>query len=86
MLDASAVLAILQREAGSEKLTAELLAESVISTVNLAEVQSMLVRGGGTPEQAWTDAIGPAERVAPFTIEQARVAGNLVARTRSNGL
>jgi PIN domain nuclease of toxin-antitoxin system len=64
----------------------ELLAESVISTVNLAEVQTKLVRRGGSAEQAWMDALGPAETVVPFTADQARIAGDLVTSTRAMGL
>jgi ribonuclease VapC len=54
--------------------------------VNLAEVQTKLVRGGGSAERAWADAIGLANRVEPFTVEQARIAGNLVTSTRPIGL
>ena len=36
VLDASAILAIIQHERGAEKLTAEVLSGAVISTVNLA--------------------------------------------------
>jgi PIN domain nuclease of toxin-antitoxin system len=45
VLDASAVLAILREESEVEALTVELLADSVIGAVNLAEVQTKLVRG-----------------------------------------
>jgi len=49
VFDASAMLALLHHERGEEKLTADLLARSVASTVNLAEVQSKLVKNGATP-------------------------------------
>jgi PIN domain nuclease of toxin-antitoxin system len=45
VLDASAMLAVLREESGVEALTVELLADSAISAVNLAEVQTKLVRG-----------------------------------------
>jgi len=48
VFDASAMLALLHHERGEEKLTADLLARSVASTVNLAEVQSKLVKNGAT--------------------------------------
>jgi ribonuclease VapC len=54
--------------------------------VNLAEVQTKLVRGDGNAEQAWMDALGPAETVVPFTADQARIAGDLVPSTRAMGL
>ena len=39
VLDASAILAVIFREPGAEKLTEEILDVAVASTVNLAEVQ-----------------------------------------------
>jgi ribonuclease VapC len=86
VLDASAVLAILIGEAGAQKLTPRLLSDATISTVNLAEVQSKLVSRGLDPDDAWDAAIGPVGDTEPFTIEQARIAGDLVAQTRSLGL
>jgi PIN domain nuclease of toxin-antitoxin system len=49
VLDASAVLAVIQHERGAEKLPPEVLNEAVISTVNLAEVQSKLIKNGYAP-------------------------------------
>ena len=86
VLDSSALLAILNREAGADKLTPGLLTDATVSTVNLAEVQSKLVSRGLDPEDAWDAAIGPVRESEPFTIEQARIAGDLVAQTRPLGL
>jgi len=86
VLDASALLAILNREDGSERLTPELLAEATSSTVNLAEVQTTLVRRGAAPDEAWEDALSPICEPAPFTADQARIAGDLVSQTRAWGL
>ena len=86
VLDASAVLALLQNEAGAEKLTLKLLASSTISTVNVAEVHTRLVRGGGSIGSAWEDALAPLSHIAPFTLEQAKIAGDLVLKTRTRGL
>ena len=47
VLDASAILAFIQGEPGSEKLTPELLSSSICSTVNLAEVHGKLVSRDG---------------------------------------
>jgi len=86
VLDASALLAVLNREPGAENLPPELLAQATISTVNLAEAHTKLVREGIDPDEAWEDVMGPIQDCAPFTAEQAKIAGSLVARTRSIGL
>ena len=86
VLDASAILAVISGEPGAEKLTPDLLARAVGSTVNLAEVQTKLVSRGWTSEQAWEDAISPVRQVASFDEEQARIAGDLVTQTRHLGL
>jgi PIN domain nuclease of toxin-antitoxin system len=82
VLDASALLTILNQEPGAETLTAELLSRAVISTVNLAEVHGKLVGRGLRPEDAWEAALSPIREAVPFTSEQAR----LVAQTRALGL
>ena len=86
VLDASAILAVIGGEPGAEKLTPDLLARAVGSTVNLAEVQSKLVSRGWTSEQAWGDATSPVREVVSFDEEQARIAGDLVTRTGHLGL
>jgi PIN domain nuclease of toxin-antitoxin system len=86
VLDASALLAVLNQEPGAENLPPELLAQATISTVNLAEAHTKLVREGIDPDEAWEDVMGPIQDCAPFTAEQAKIAGSLVARTRSIGL
>jgi PIN domain nuclease of toxin-antitoxin system len=86
VLDASAVLALLNQEPGAQKLTPELLRDATASTVNLAEVQTKLVREGGDPEEAWELALAPISEAEPFTSEQAKVAGTLVRQTRPLGL
>jgi PIN domain nuclease of toxin-antitoxin system len=86
VLDASAMLALLQRERGAEKLTDEILGNAVASTVNLAEVHSKLVKRGSPPEEAWEDALSPVTAAEPFTRDQARIAGDLIAKTEKYGL
>ncbi len=86
VLDASAILAVINGETGQEKLTPELLARSVASTVNLAEVQSKLVSRGWPPEEAWEDALSPVREAIAFDEEHAKLAGRLVAQTRQLGL
>jgi len=87
VLDASALLAVLNREPGAETLTPQLLLSAAISsTVNLAEVQSKLVSRGIKPDEAWEATISPIRESAVFTDEQAKIAGSLIARTSAFGL
>jgi ribonuclease VapC len=86
VLDASAVLAVLNREPGSNKLTPALLSNAISSTVNLAEVQSKLVEKGLNPRDAWEAAISLIQEAVAFSTDHARIAGSLVSHTRSLGL
>ena len=86
VLDASALLALLNQEPGSQKLTPELLRDATASTVNLAEVQTILVREGGDPDEAWELAVAPIAEAEPFSSDQAKIAGTLVKETRPLGL
>ena len=86
VLDASAILAVINAEPGSEKLTPELLRDAVCSTVNLAEVQAKLVGRGWPPNEAWEDATSAISESVPFNDEQAKIAGSLVMVTRHLGL
>jgi PIN domain nuclease of toxin-antitoxin system len=86
VLDASVVLALLNQESGADGLTPDLLSNATSSTVNLAEVQTKLVSEGGSPDEAWEDTLSPIREAMPFTDEQAKIAGSLVAQTRKLGL
>ncbi len=86
VLDASALLAVLNAEPGADNLPPSLLHDAVCSTVNLAEVQSKLVDRGIQPDDAWAAALSPIRESAVFTEEHAKTAGSLVAQTRSLGL
>jgi PIN domain nuclease of toxin-antitoxin system len=86
VLDASAILAIVQREPGHEKLPLSLLDGSLCSSVNLAEVQAKLVSLGWPPDDAWEDATTVMDEVSPFDSRQARIAGDLISQTRALGL
>jgi PIN domain nuclease of toxin-antitoxin system len=86
VLDASALLAVLNREPGAERLTPRLLSAATSSTVNLAEVQSKLVSRGIGADEAWEAALSPIREAAVFTGEQAKIAGSLIAQTSSLGL
>jgi ribonuclease VapC len=86
VLDASAILAMLNEEPGAEKITLELLSQATASAVNLAEVQTRLVREGGDPEETWALTLDSLPSVEPFTAEHAKIAGSLVQRTSVFGL
>src|SRR5258708_37559065 len=86
VLDASALLAVLNREPGADKLTPQLLSTAASSTVNLAEVQSKLVSRGLSPDDAWEAKLSPIREAVSFTAEHARSAGSLVKQTRALGL
>ena len=86
VLDASALLAVLNRETGADKLTPQLLSSAASSTVTLAEVQSKLVGRGLDPDEAWEATLSPIRDAVDFSAEHARAAGGLVAETRGLGL
>jgi PIN domain nuclease of toxin-antitoxin system len=86
VLDASAVMAFLRRERGAEKLTPALLSSSLISTVNLAEVQGGMIQKGKEAEEIWRDLCMIISIFEPFTAAQAKLAGSLITQTRSRGL
>ncbi len=86
VLDASALMAVLNSEPGGEKLTPQIMSVAAASTVNLAEVHGKLVRRGFSPDDAWTAANGVIEEAVAFTAEQAKTAGDLVVQTRPLGL
>ena len=86
VLDASALLTVLNREPGAEKLTPALLSAAISSTVNLAEVHSKLVSRGINGDEAWEATMSPIRESAVFTDEHAKIAGGLIAQTRALGL
>ena len=86
VLDASALLALLNGEPGAEKLTPQLLSTATSSAVNLAEVQSKLVSRGIKPAEAWEATLSPIREGAVFTDEQAKIAGGLITQTSAFGL
>ncbi|HKT86909.1 MAG TPA: type II toxin-antitoxin system VapC family toxin [Candidatus Sulfotelmatobacter sp.] len=85
VLDASAVIAVLNQESGAEQLTPH-LANACCSAVNAAEVQGKLVERGLDPDNAWEDVKAVISEILPFTDQQAKTAGTLIAQTRASGL
>ena len=86
VLDASAVLALIQNEPGAEIVTVALQDDSLISAVNYAEVISKLVERGATCEQADAAVQKIAVPVADFDLALARRTGALRSATKSRGL
>jgi ribonuclease VapC len=85
VLDSSAVLASFYGEAGADAIDA-ILRESVISTVNAAEVISKLVERGMTAAMARSALIDTGIEIVPFDLDQAEVTGDLRGKTRAQGL
>jgi ribonuclease VapC len=86
VLDASALIALLHAEPGSEKVATAVAEGAAISTVNLAEVAGKL-NDLGTPEAAIQDAINLLQlTVYDFTIELAYTAGRFRPLTKQAGL
>ena len=85
VLDATAVLALLNDEPGAGKV-ASLLSRAVISTVNLAEVVSKLAEAGISEERIKTvlGALGPV--AIPFDEDLALRTGLLRPATSDYGL
>lgn len=85
VLDASALLAMLQEEAGSAVVLRHVF-ESWISAVNIAEVYGKLATRGVPGESMFEIASGAVKGVVPFTESQARFTAGLLSQTRALGL
>ncbi|HEY6763885.1 MAG TPA: type II toxin-antitoxin system VapC family toxin [Candidatus Sulfotelmatobacter sp.] len=88
VLDASALLAILNEEPGWETVTDRLRTLDIfaMSTVNVSEAYGKLLSRGLRSEEAWRVVTAAVSEIAAFDEEQARIAGHLLPRTRSLGL
>jgi PIN domain nuclease of toxin-antitoxin system len=85
VLDASALLALLNAEPGAD-LVAAALPEAIISAINLSEVVAKLA-DAGMPEAAIREALQSLRLdVMAFGDEQAYDAGLMRPATRSSGL
>ncbi len=85
LLDASAVLAVINEEPGGEIVT-EALSGAAISAVNYAEVISKLTDYGLTGDEVREAADSLDIPVIPFDAEAALVSGLMRAATRHKGL
>jgi ribonuclease VapC len=85
VLDASALLAFVNREPGAEKVTA-VLGEAMISAVNLCEVVTKLALRGSAPDRILATLTESELEVVDFDRALAEAAGLLAVHTRGRGL
>jgi PIN domain nuclease of toxin-antitoxin system len=85
VLDASALLALVNGEPGADVVAAA-LAEAAIGAVNLAEVVTKLIDVGVPPEEAWSETTNLVPVVVDFNPELANATARLRPATRSAGL
>ena len=85
VLDASAVLALVHREPGAERVLA-VLDRSALSAVNLAEVVGRLAEAGGEPADIRRQLRRLPLDVVPLDEDLGYVAGFLRSSTRQWGL
>jgi ribonuclease VapC len=85
VFDASAVLAIVRREPGGERLY-PFRDRALLSAVNATEVMAKLLEAGLATDQIADGLRAVARQVVPFDEAQSRVAAEYHARTRRQGL
>jgi ribonuclease VapC len=85
VLDASAVLAIVNAEPGADLVRAS-LSGAIMSAVNYSEVLKKTVERGGTSEAAAAFVRGLSVAVIPFDETLAAVSADLCPQTKQHGL
>jgi len=85
VLDASALLAFINREPGAERVTA-VLGEAAISTVNFSEVVTKLALKNRSPQRVLDELTEFELEVVDFNRALAEDAGLLATATRGQGL
>ena len=85
VLDASALLAFINREPGAERVTA-VLGEAAISTVNFSEVVAKLALRNRSPQRILDELTEFELEVVDFNRGLAEDAGLLATATRGQGL
>lgn len=85
ILDASALLALIQNENGSE-IVEKHLSNAVMSTVNISEVATLLVKLGLPADEIGTMISSLVRRIVPFDLGQAYIAADLIQETKTLGL
>jgi len=85
VLDASAILAVLNGETGADEVMAE-IDNAIVSTVNYAEVASKLIEKGRNRDAAREAICGLGVQIADFDQDLADRTGELRPLTRHRGL
>ena len=85
VLDASALLALINDEPGAETVAA-VLRDAAITTVSLTEVVTKMIDIGVPAEEAWNEAVDLVPLVVDFGPELCRRAALLRTSTRAFGL
>lgn len=85
VLDASAVLALLFGEPGAEAVVEHITAGAAMSTVNLAEVATVLIRNDRDPS-AVLDPLRAQVEIVPFTDADALTTAELYPEVSARGL
>ena len=85
VLDASALLTLLNEEPGKERVEA-ILSQAAVSTVSVAETIGKLVDAGMTEEDSKTSLELLNLGVVDFDLQMARIAGALKLTTKALGL
>lgn len=85
ILDASALLALVNGEGGADRVL-DCLPRAVMSTVNASEAAAKLVELGVAETEAWVTTAGLVPSLVSFDAEQARIAAGLRKATRLAGL
>ncbi len=85
VIDASAILALLQMEKGHEKV-AERLDDAVISSVNFSEVITVLARNGFGTQEVVKSLQNTFLHIVEFDARQAIVAASFDKVTKKHGL
>ena len=85
LFDASALLMLIQQE-NSDNILEEVVSKAVISSVNLSEVMSVLIRSGMPKEIANEIIKSSITDTIPFSRTEAELAGELISHTKSLGL
>lgn len=84
-LDASALLAYLQDEPGSDMVESE-LANSAMSSVNWAEVVQKSIASGIAVDNMLDELVALGFSVLPFTPDDAEMTGRLWMQSKKHGL
>ena len=85
VLDASALLALIQEEKGADVIR-PLLRSAVMSAVNIAETLTALQRVHITPQEAVVSVSDIIETIVPFDLEQAQYVAELQPHVQHKGL